>query len=65
MATSSIFADFSIRDNVKADAFADACEWSLGHQPSKNKCRIKLLKTEKDIKMMCAKLTEKYGCHSK
>ncbi len=65
MATSSIYADFSIRDNAKADAFADACEWSLKHQPPKQKCKIKLLKTEKEIKELCEKLTEKYGCHSK
>ncbi len=65
MATSSIYADFSIRDNAKADAFADAYEWSLKHQPPKVKCNMKILQTEEEIKEACEKLMKRYGCGSK
>ena len=61
MATSSIYADFTIRDNAKADAFADACEWSLNHQPPKSKRRAKLLQTEEELDAFFAKLNKKYG----
>ena len=61
MATSSIYADFSIRDNAKADAFADAYEWSLKHQPPKVKCNMKILQTEEELAAFFEKLNKKYG----
>ena len=61
MATSSIYADFTIRDNDKADAFADACEWSLKHQPPKSKRKVKILQTNRELDTLFKQLNKKYG----
>ena len=61
MATSSIYADFTIRDNNKADAFADACEWSLKNQPPKSKSKTKILQTKKELDSLFKQLNKQYG----
>ena len=66
MATSSIYADFSIRDNQKADAFADACEKAL-HRRRINVLRhkAKLVTSEKELDDVFDALNKKYGCSSR
>ena len=65
MATSSIYADFSIRDNKKADAFADACEWSALHRPPKRRHKAVIVKDKAQLDNLFEKLNRKYGCDSK
>lgn len=65
MATSSIFADFIIRDDKTAEAFLDAVEWSRKHPRQKCDCNLRLVTDEKDIKRICEKLNKKYGWDSK
>ena len=65
MATSSIYADFSIQDNAKADAFADACEWSLMHRPPKHRRKAELIRDKSQLDALFRKLNRKYGSFSK
>ena len=65
MATSSIYADFSIRDKQKADAFVEACEWSLANRPPKHKRNATLVKDGKQLDDLFEQLKRKYGCDSK
>lgn len=66
MATSSIYADFSIRDNQKADAFADACEKAM-HSRKNNTPRHKaqLVTSEKELDDLFEALNKKYRCSSR
>lgn len=66
MATSSIYADFTIRDNKKADAFVDACEKAL-HRRKTNASRHKaqLVTSEKELDDVFEALNKKFGCSSK
>jgi hypothetical protein len=65
MATSSIFADFSIRDNRKADAFADACEKALHQRRAVRKPKARLVTSEKELDDLFDALNKKYGCSSR
>ena len=65
MATSSIYAAFTIRDNPKAAAFAEACEWSKAHPRPKRKHQAEVVKDEELLDALFAKLNKIYGCPSK
>ena len=66
MATSSIYADFSIRDNQKADAFADACEKAMrGRKSNAPRHKAQLVTSEKELDDLFEALNKKYRCSSR
>jgi len=65
MATSSIFADFTIRDNQKAAAFVEACEWSKAHPRPERKHEAELVRDKEQLDMLFAKLNRIYGYNSR
>ena len=65
MPTSSIFADFSIHDNQKADAFARACEMSKANRSTRRHHTAILVKEKAQLDALFKKLNRKYECDSK
>ncbi len=61
MATSSIFADFTIKTNKQAEAFFKAVDQSKKHPRPKRKCRIRQITSKKELDALFKKLNEKYG----
>ena len=59
MATSSIFADFTIQNNKQAEAFFKAIDQSRANPRPKRRCKAKFVTSPKELKALCKRISKK------